>query len=106
MNRIHQYVVAIAVLLAIGSLGKEATAQADNQRSDVGWASFNGGYDGTRFSALTQINKSNVASVQEVARFRIPETMSFQCDPVVIGDTMYLTTLLNTYAIDARTGAE
>jgi len=54
------------------------------------------------FSSLTQINKDNVASLQEIARFKIPETMSFQSEPVVIGDVMYVATLVNTYAIDAR----
>ena len=29
MNRIHQYVVAIAALLAMGGLATEATGQAD-----------------------------------------------------------------------------
>jgi len=106
MNRSHRYLIAIATFLALSGLGREASAQAVNQESDLGWPSFNGSYDGTRFSPLTQINKSNVASLQEVARFKIPETMSFQCDPIVIGDTMYITTLSNTYAIDARTGAQ
>ena len=32
--------------------------------------------------------------------------MSFQWDPIVIDDTMYITTLSNTYAIDARTGVQ
>ena len=29
---------------------------------------------------------------------------SFQCNPIVVGDWMYVTTLKNTYAVDARTG--
>jgi alcohol dehydrogenase (cytochrome c) len=83
-----------------------AVAQTQSRPSEVQWAGYNGGYDATRFSPLAQINTSNVATLQEVARFRIPETMSFQSDPVVIGDTIYVTTRENTYAIDARTGAQ
>src|SRR5205085_88690 len=30
----------------------------------------------------------------------------FQCGPVVIGDTMFITTVKSTYAIDARTGKQ
>jgi alcohol dehydrogenase (cytochrome c) len=78
----------------------QPAGQADN-----GWP-FNGGYDATRFSPLTQINTGNVATLQEVGRFKIPETMSFQSDAVVAGDTMYVTTLTSTYAIDARTGEQ
>jgi glucose dehydrogenase len=66
---------------------------------------YNGGYDGTRYSPLTQINTKNAGSLQEVARFKIPETLSFQCK-VVVGDTMFITTLKRTYAIDARTGKQ
>jgi hypothetical protein len=35
-----------------------------------------------------QINTNNVGSLREVARFKIPETTSFQADPVVGGGTM------------------
>jgi len=70
------------------------------------WRSYNGGYDATRFSPLNQINTRNVASLREVARFKLPETMSFQCNPVVVGDLMYVTTLKNTYAVDARTAKQ
>src|SRR5207237_9316379 len=38
-------------------------------------------------------------------RCKMPEPLSFQSGPVVVGDTMYVTTRENTYAIDARTGA-
>jgi glucose dehydrogenase len=48
----------------------------------------------------------NVASLQEGGRLKIPETLSFQCGPVVIGDRMYVTTVKSTYAADARTGQQ
>jgi alcohol dehydrogenase (cytochrome c) len=67
------------------------------------WPAYNGGYDATRFSPVTQINTSNVASLTEVARFKLPETMAFQSGPVLIDGTLYVTTSTNTYAIDART---
>ena len=104
MNRIHQSKAIVAAAIISCCFVTKATCQADNHRSDIGWLGFNGGYDAVRFSPLTQINTANVASLQEVARFKIPETMSFQSNPVVIGDTLYVTTLVNTYAIDARTG--
>jgi PQQ-dependent dehydrogenase (methanol/ethanol family) len=80
--------------------------QSGRQARDSHWPGYNGGYDATRFSPLTQINTRNVASLREVGRFTLPETMSFQCNPVVVGDTMYITTLKNTYAVDARTGRQ
>jgi len=65
-------------------LATKAVSQADTQRSHAEWRQYNGGYDATRFSSLTQINTNNVGSLREVARFKIPETMSFQSEPVVV----------------------
>ena len=42
-------------------------------RSGSEWPSFNGGYNATRFSSLSQINADNVTSLAEVARFKLPE---------------------------------
>jgi PQQ-dependent dehydrogenase (methanol/ethanol family) len=47
-----------------------------------------------------------VASLTEVARFKLPETTSFQSGPVLIDGTLYVTTAKNTYALDARTGEQ
>ena len=106
MNQIHHSLAILAMAILTCGGVTNASAQAESQKADTEWAAYNGGYDATRFSSLTQINKDNVASLQEVARFKIPEIMSFQSGPVVIGDTMYVTTLVNTYAIDARNGRQ
>ena len=102
--------ISLLVLLISGctAIGRDETTapSAAGVRQEVQWVAFNGGYDATRFSTLTQIDTKNVATLREVARFRLPETMSFQCDPVVIAGTMYLTTRERTYAIDARTGEQ
>jgi alcohol dehydrogenase (cytochrome c) len=106
MNQLNRpaAIVTWAILTFAGVTG--AFGQAGSRTPNTEWHGYNGGYDATRFSPLTQIDTNNVASLQEVARFRIPETMSFQSEPVVIGDTIYVTTRENTYALDARTGAQ
>jgi alcohol dehydrogenase (cytochrome c) len=106
MNVLHRSALTAALVLLMFGCAAHAAEDANGQKPDTEWPSFNGGYDATRFSPLMQIDTKNVASLLEVARFRIPETMSFQSEPVVIGDTIYVTTLVNTYAIDARTGAQ
>jgi alcohol dehydrogenase (cytochrome c) len=95
--------VAAALCASLLSPAPSAYAAGTN---DTGWAMYNGGYDATRYSPLAQINTKNVGSLREVARFKIPETLSFQCNPVVVGDTMFITTQKSTYAIDARTGKQ
>src|SRR5262249_59104159 len=87
-------------------LGTKGVREGGDQKSQGEGRQYDGGYDATRFSPLTQINTNNVGSLREVARFKIPETTSFQADPVVVGGTLYVTTLHNTYAIDARTGQQ
>ena len=82
------------------------TVESGGMNSGSEWPAYNGGYDATRFSSLTRINTRNVASLAEVARFKIPETTAFQSGPVLIDGTMYVTTATNTYAIDARTGEQ
>jgi len=106
MSRVRDcFIIMTLAGLAFG-LATKAVSQGDTQRSRGEWPQFNGGYDATRFSPLTQINTNNVGSLREVARFKIPETTSFQADPVVVGGTLCVTTLHNTYAIDARTGQQ
>jgi alcohol dehydrogenase (cytochrome c) len=111
----NRYTATVALLVLAILLISACTVTERNPVSsssaglmpEAQWAAFNGGgYHATRYSSLTQINTKNASTLQEVARFKLPETMSFQCDPVVIGDTMYLTTLKTTYAIDARTGQQ
>ncbi len=79
----------IAALLALPfvAVACMAAKQPSTGRNptDTEWPGYNGGYDATRYSPLKQINTANVASLQEVGRFEIPETLSFQCGPVVIG---------------------
>ena len=84
----------------------DVAAQPGSMPSTAEWPSYNGGNDGTRFSRLTKINAGNVASLSEVARFTLPETLSFQSGPVLVDGTLYVTTPTNTYAIDARTAKQ
>ena len=92
------------LLLAFFTSVHAADQAALQSGQDTNWPGYNGGYDATRFSPLTQIDAKNVETLQEVGRLKIPETLSFQCGPVVVGDTMYFTTVKSTYAADARTG--
>ncbi len=97
---------ALATVLTLAfTLVSRAADEPKIPGGDTPWPAFNGGYDATRYSPLTQIDTKNVASLREVARFHLPETLSFQSEVVVVGDTIYVTTRENTYAIDAKTAA-
>src|SRR5438874_1011267 len=101
---LHLFAAILSVVVCAGTDAQSPPGKSDT--ADTGWLGYNGGYDATRFSPLMQINTKNVAQLKEVARFKIPETLSFQSGPVVVGDTMFVTTVTSTYAIDARTGKQ
>lgn len=64
------------------------------------WLTYNGPYDGQRFSALKQIDTANVAGLNEVCRIRVGELGPFHAGPIIAADTMYLTTGHATLAIN------
>jgi quinoprotein glucose dehydrogenase len=89
-----------------------APAQSD-------WPVYGGDAGGMKYSALTQIDRGNVhrlvpvwqwvvgeSSIAETDSTRAARPGNFQATPLVINDTMYLSTPYNrVVALDARTGA-
>ena len=70
---------------------------------DRGWPSYNGDLAGARTSPLAQITAANVAELRPVCRLRVGEEGSFQTGPIVVGDTIYVTTPHSTVAARAST---
>lgn len=81
------------------------------------WRYYGGDQSGTRFSALRQIDRSNVGRLQRAWVYHTGEldlglrTGSFQASfsttPLVVGGVMYLTTPSSrVIALDAETGRE
>ncbi|MEP7065236.1 MAG: PQQ-binding-like beta-propeller repeat protein [Gemmatimonadota bacterium] len=72
---------------------------------DADWPMFNRGYDGTRFSPLTQISAANVSSLAPACTFPLGVTANMQSGLVAVNGTLFFTTATDTYAIDAATCA-
>lgn len=70
------------------------------------WPSFNRTLAGDRFSPLAEIDRSNVATLEQICTYTLPEVAALQAGPVVVGGAMYFSTDTITYAIDAGTCAE
>jgi quinoprotein glucose dehydrogenase len=98
----------IALVLAAG-LAAAVMSQAGAQRAErpfTTWRSYGGGAHSSQFSALNQIDKSNVTKLEVVWEFPVGER-SFVFNPVVVDDTMYVLARDNEIvALDAATGAE
>jgi alcohol dehydrogenase (cytochrome c) len=82
-----------------GTAWRKVTSQSD-------WTSYNGGYAGSRYSPLTQINAGNVASLAPKWTFNVKNTGNLQGTPVVVEGVMYITAANECYAIDAGSGRE
>jgi alcohol dehydrogenase (cytochrome c) len=74
--------------------------------SKVDWPTYNGDPGGNRYTTLTQIDKSNVASLAPRWVFTMPGGGSSQMTPVVVAGVMYLTSLNECFAIDAGSGRQ
>src|SRR5438270_1485202 len=67
------------------------------------WPTYNGDYSGRRYSTLTQVNKSNVASLTLAWAFQTHST-TLKSTPLEVNGVLYFTTPDNVWAIDARSG--
>jgi len=105
--------VATVVLVAQNTVGSSLLRQplADS------WPMYNGDYSGRRFSALTSIDMTNVASLTQAWTFR-PDAgnapaggggsaqVLIKGTPVVVNGVLYVTIPDHVWAVDARTGRE
>jgi alcohol dehydrogenase (cytochrome c) len=61
---------------------------------------------GNRHSPLGQINAGNVTSLAPRWMFPVPGSQRLQVTPVVVDGVMYVTTVNEAYALDARNGRQ
>ena len=78
---------------------RTVTSQSD-------WPSYNGATSGGRYSALAQIDKTNIARMVPKWMFSLQNTPRLQVTPVVIDGVMYVTSANECYALDAGSGRE
>jgi alcohol dehydrogenase (cytochrome c) len=78
-------------------------AQAEPQN----WLMYWGNYQGTHYSSLKQIDKTNVDRLQTAWMMPMSGMANLQATPLVVDGVMYTSGVPGTvYAIDARTGAQ
>ena len=74
--------------------------------SETDWPSYNGAVSGNRYSALGQINASNVQKLAPKWVFSVPGAARMEGTPIVVGGLMYVTVANECWALDAGTGRE
>jgi quinoprotein glucose dehydrogenase len=89
--------------LTLAGIGILLAASAVAQTTD--WPVYNGSYENTKYSRLTQINTKNVSQLTEVWRYDSHETGGLETAPLVIGKTLFAyTPQQEVFALDAATG--
>ena len=71
------------------------------------WMHYWGNYQGTHYSALKQITKTNVANLQLQWSIELPGASALETEPLVIDGIMYTSGQPGTVlAVDAKTGKQ
>jgi quinoprotein glucose dehydrogenase len=104
------------VVLAALAMGGAASAVEPTDGPMADWPYYAGDAGGSRYSPLTQINKSNVAALKIAWTYHTGDVSDgsgdrpkseFETTPIVADGTMYLTTPFNrVIALDPETGQE
>src|SRR5688572_21576260 len=105
MGRLGRLVVLASSLFAAAVLAQSSTNGTRGAKPYTTWTAYGGGTHSSQYSALDQINKSNVSQL-EVA-WTLPVTGTVILNPLVVDGVMYLQASGNTLAaVDAATGKE
>ena len=73
--------------------------------ADQDWPRYGGNPENTHYSPLTQINSSNVASLQVAWSFDTGESGGLQTNPLIVNGVLYgITPTQKIFALDAATG--
>jgi alcohol dehydrogenase (cytochrome c) len=69
------------------------------------WLTYSGTYDAHRASALSQVDTKTIARLHPVWMFQLPSAAVNESTPIVVADTMYITSGVgDVWALDAGTG--
>ena len=93
----------VVAWLSIGLAGCFANAQQNHKT----WMDYGGGPDSSHFTALDQINKSNVSRLQLAWSYPVKDANSYVFNPIIVDNVMYVLARRNSLvALDAASGKE
>jgi quinoprotein glucose dehydrogenase len=99
-------VVSGLTILGVAHISQH-TASAAEAKAHTTWSAYEGGVDSDQYSALKQINKSNVGRLQQAWFYSAAGAHRFECSPIIVDNVMYVIGKDdNVVALDAATGRE
>jgi PQQ-dependent dehydrogenase (methanol/ethanol family) len=102
--KVRRTLLSVLVATSLAAAATGAMAQASND-----WAHYGGDQANTRYSSLDQINTGNVKNLRVAWMHSLGSLESQESSPVIVGDTMYVTTSTGpkyVFALDAKTGKQ
>ena len=109
MHRFEKRATSLWALAGTAALISGAAAWAGSQdgKPYTTWSTYLGSPDSSHYSALTQINRSNVDKLQIAWSYETENKRSYEFSPIIVGKTMYvLAKHTSVVALDAQTGKE
>jgi quinoprotein glucose dehydrogenase len=105
-TRLHAsgFLTALVILAAVAAGGQSPPTE----KPYTTWRDYGGSADSMQYSALTQINKTNVSQLELAWFYPVSDrTGAFGFNPIVIDGVMYVLGPRNgIFALDAATGAQ
>ena len=105
MHLVRRLAVVSTIVVATFVSGYRLTGEASSQPGS--WATYGFDFANTRHVAFAQIDERNVGDLAPAWRFLTSTHGRMETSPIVVGDTMYITTAIENgvIALDATTGA-
>jgi len=94
----------LGILLAAVPLAAQVRDDMLRRGPGDNWLTYAGDYAAHRHSPLTQINRSNAASLVPKWVYHLENAKRLEATPLVYDGVMYVTNSNEIYALDARTG--
>lgn len=103
MKRTKCLLGLLAMCFALAPLG--VRAQTTQQQPQQDWPAYGGGPENNHYSALTQINRSNVSQLALAWKFDAGEPGGLETSPIEVGGVLYgITPTQKVFALNAATG--
>lgn len=104
----YSFITRICLFLLSFSFGLSCTQKNSHEQKIHTWEVYRGTADAQQFSDLDQINKENVHLLEAAWIFHTgdnSERSPMECNPIILGNTMYLTSAsLDLIAVNATNG--
>ena len=104
-------VFSLSIILAVAFVCSQCTTKSTpSTKPYTTWQSYGGGPDDTHYSALSQINQSNVSQLKVAWKYDTGDAFKnseMECNPIIVDGVLYATSpKLRVFALDAATGKQ